>query len=187
MNLLKQTRSGLYRTWAFGLGMLTILILSGCASMSEQECLTADWYDQGYRDGRRGYPVARVIDHQKACADVGVRPDIERYRAGNSQGVLEYCTPDNAFTVGRAGQSYRNACPAHLEGKFLPAYHQGKRIYEAQRQVDNLNSESSRLQRKLEKEKKPEVQRRLRNELRDLDRRLRYARDTLADLDRYSR
>jgi len=47
-----------------GLGIACVLILSGCTTMSEGECLTADWYEQGYRDGRQGYPASRVINHR---------------------------------------------------------------------------------------------------------------------------
>lgn len=162
--------------WNIGLAVL----LAGCASMSEKECLHADWSAQGYRDGRQGYALSRVEDHREACAKVGIVPDIASYRAGHGQGVLLYCTVQNAVAQGRAGRPYRNACPAALEGDFL-AYHQlGMRVYHAQQHLDNLNRQSQQLQRKLDKEKNEAKRRSLRNELRDLDRRLRDARDELS-------
>lgn len=165
------------RRLLFVLGL--ILLLSGCASMSEKECLVADWHDQGHRDGRQGFPLSRVEDHRDACAKVGVAPDVTQYRGGHAQGVLEYCTPQNAVAQGRSGRHYRNACPAALEGEFLAYHAMGRRAYQAQQRVDDLYRQSQQLQRTLEKEKNEAHRRRLRGELRSLDQRLRQARDQL--------
>lgn len=154
-------------------------ILGGCASMSEKECLTANWTDQGYRDGRQGFSLARVEDHREACAKVGVVPDMALYRRGHAQGVLEYCTPQNAVAEGRSGRPYRNACPAGLEGEFLAYHEAGMRAFHAQQRLDGLNRESERLQRTLAKEKNEAQRKRLRSDLRNLDRDLRSARDAL--------
>lgn len=156
-----------------------LVLLGGCASMSEKDCLHANWTDQGYRDGRQGYPLTRVEDHREACAKVGVIPDLARYRSGHARGVLEYCTPGTAVAEGRSGRPYRNACPASLEGEFLDYHQMGMRVYHAQQRVDTLNRESGQLQRTLDKEKNETKRRRLRNDLKDLDRRLRDARDAL--------
>lgn len=160
------------------------LVLSACATMSDKECLTANWYDQGYRDGSRGWPASRVIDHREACADVGVMPDMEHYRNGHAKGVLEYCTPANGVAEGRSGRPYRNVCPARLEREFLFYFSRGWLVYEAQQRVDKLNRQSSQLERELNKAKDADSRRRLRSELRALDRRLQQARDGLAAQDR---
>lgn len=157
------------------------LILTACASMSEKECLSANWKDQGYRDGRAGQPLIRLEDHREACAKVGVTPDVEQYRAGRDVGVLEYCAPANAVREGRLGRSYRNACPMNLERSFLAYYERGYRAYEAQQRVETLNREMQRIQRVLEKEKNESRRRELRRELRHLDNRLLRARNELHD------
>ena len=58
----------------FGLIFATIAIagLSGCATMSGDECLTSDWNAIGYEDGARGYTADRIGKHRKACAKHGV-------------------------------------------------------------------------------------------------------------------
>lgn len=167
----------------FGSG-LAVLALGACASMSEKDCLTADWADQGYRDGRDGYPLSRVEDHREACAKVGVLPDVLRYRAGREEGLREYCTPANAIREGRLGRSYRNACPARIESMFLSYHAQGYRAYEAQQRVDSLDRELQRTQRALDKAKHEGQRRRLRAELRELDRDLSRARSELRDEER---
>lgn len=160
------------------------LTMGGCASMSEKECLSANWQEQGYRDGRNGHPASRVEDHREACAGVGVVPDTEQYRKGRDQGVLEYCTPENAAREGRAGRSYRNACPAWLEGTFLTYHRLGYQAYQAQQRLDSLNRQMEQTQRNLDQEKKEDKRRELREELRSLDRRLYQARQELRDAER---
>ncbi|MFT0533099.1 DUF2799 domain-containing protein [Castellaniella hirudinis] len=173
-----------YRSFHWLMLGLGVALLSACASMSESECLTADWVDQGMRDGRQGYAVTRVADHYEACAGVGVVPDTAQYRQGYDKGIAQYCTPENGANQGRAGRSYRGVCPAHLEAAFLAPYRHGLAVYNAQQRVERLNNESRQLQYTLDKEKDPDKQRRLRNQLRDLDDSLRRARADLANIDR---
>lgn len=165
---------------------LTVLavLLSSCASMSEQQCLTANWLDQGFRDGRNGEPLTRIEDHRQACAKVGVTPDQRLYFKGRDQGILLYCTPDNAIQEGRLGRAYRNACPAHLEHSFLLAYEQGKQIYDVEQHIEKLNTESKQLEQALRKEEDRDQYRYLRQELRDIDRQLQRAREDLRYLER---
>lgn len=161
------------------LAIFLFVMLSGCASMSEQECLTANWLDQGYRDGRGGMPLSLLADHAEACAKVGVVPDAMAYRKGRDQGVIEYCTPENARHEGRLGRSYRNACPAHLERRFLRDYEDGKRVYNAEQEVDRLNRRASELERSIKKEKDDAKRQVLRRELRGIDRDLSRARENM--------
>lgn len=169
--------------WIAALVMLAMLI-SSCASMSKQECLTANWFDQGFRDGRTGEPVSRIEDHRQACAKVGVRPDQTLYFKGRDQGILIYCTPDNALQEGRKGRSYRNACPAHLEHQFLIYYEQGKQFYDAEQRIEKLNEQANQLEDSLKKEEDQDKRRYLRQELRDIDRQLQQAREDMRYLER---
>lgn len=166
-----------------GLAAAAVLI-SSCASMSEQECLSANWLDQGFRDGRNGQPLTRLQEHRQACAKVAVRPDQRLYLQGREQGIVHYCTPDNAVEEGRLGRQYRNACPAHLEYSFLLAYEQGKRVYDAEQRIEKLNRESKQLEQRLKTEKDKDNQRYIRQELRDVDRQLQGAREDMRYLER---
>lgn len=164
--------------------VLLAVTLSACASMSEEECLTADWKEQGYRDGRSGFPLSRVEEHREACAKVGVVPNVTLYTAGRNVGIREYCTPENGLNQGLAGYSYRNACPMELERDFLIQYKRGYRVYEAQQRVNTLKRDVENKERQLDKEKDDKKRRALRRELRDLDDRLMRARRDLFDEER---
>lgn len=154
-----------------------LLLLGGCASMSPEECQTVDWYEQGMRDGQRGYAMARSDNHREACAKVGVGLDLRRYQAGHSKGIREYCTPDVGLQEGRMGRGYQQSCPSALEYDFLAAYQAGRRVYRAQQEVDRLGRDLASTQRALDKAKDDSARSRLRRELHHLDQRLRQARN----------
>lgn len=115
------------------------LLLGGCASLSESQCIAGDWQTVGMRDGLAGQHSAHLLNHQNACVKHGVVPDRQAYLAGWEQGVRQYCQPDNGFVVGERGAGYNNVCPAHLQGAFQEAYEEGRQLYEAQAAIDQFN------------------------------------------------
>ena len=108
---------------------VTLLALSGCASMSKDECLAVDWRTVGYEDGVEGYPGDQIAQHRKACAKYGVRADLALYQEGRNQGLLEFCQPTNGYNLGVRGAAYRGVCPAQIEPTFLRAYNAGHDLY----------------------------------------------------------
>lgn len=115
------------------------LILTGCASMSGDECTTGDWHTIGFEDGSRGYAAGRVGDHRKACAKHGVAPDFAAWRAGHEEGLRLYCQPSRGFSLGSSGGSYNGACAPDLEPAFLDAYRTGTHLYTLRSNVDSAN------------------------------------------------
>ena len=55
--------------------VLAALLMSGCASMSSEECALSDWSAVGFEDGARGYTTERFSNHRKACAKHGQTAD----------------------------------------------------------------------------------------------------------------
>ncbi|MDR4126382.1 DUF2799 domain-containing protein [Yanghanlia caeni] len=163
---------------------VSVALLTGCASMSEEECLTADWYERGVLDGRRGEPGNYVHEHHEACAKVGVTPDNEAWQRGRSVGIRYFCTPENGERVGLEGRAYRHTCPPELEAPFLQRYRPAYRVYEAEQRVRNLSNDINNKERQLDREKDEDKRRRIRRELRDLDDRLRRARHDLYHAER---
>jgi hypothetical protein len=158
---------------------LATVVLTGCATLSEEECKTANWPEIGYADGREGHPRSRLESHDEACAKVGVRPAREAYFAGRERGLEVYCTPENGFRVGRDGQSYSHVCPASSAKAFVERYEAGRRIYEAEQRVERAENERRTLEQRLDRAKDDAERRQIRDQLRDLDRRLRNERDAL--------
>ena len=119
--------------------------LSGCASMSSDECVASDWNAIGYEDGARGYGTDRFGQHRKACAKHGVTADFSGYQAGRDQGLIEYCQPYRGFSVGSNGGSYNGVCSVGLEADFLDAYNAGHHLYTLR---SNVNRATSQIQSK---------------------------------------
>lgn len=115
--------------------------LSGCATMSKEECKMADWYLKGVDDAIQGYPIDRVVEHGKACARVGIVPSMKDYREGHVKGERLYCVPEKGYSEGRRGAPYNNICPPDVENNFLRAYRDGQELYTIQRNIDDLSNQ----------------------------------------------
>jgi hypothetical protein len=118
-----------------------LLVLAGCAGMSEQACLTSDWRTVGFEDGSVGRSEAAIGTYRKQCAEHGVSPDLDAYRAGHADGVLVYCKPGNGFEVGHSGASYQGVCPANLENEFVAEYSTGRRLHDLEGALRRTESE----------------------------------------------
>lgn len=168
-----------------GLMMLGLAALSGCATMSESECRTADWRTVGFHDGEAGYARERIADHQESCAKAGVLPNAKAYFDGYAIGLRNYCTYDNATKVGLAGQSYRDVCPPELAPAFLSRYREAYSVYQQRSRIDALEGRRRDLEKKLEKAGKDDERHKLREQLRSLDHETRHERERLGDMERW--
>lgn len=130
---------------------LAALAMSGCASMSSDECLMADWTAVGYEDGARGYTTDQFSKHRKACADHGVTPSFADYQAGRERGLEEFCQPGRGFNVGASGGRYYGVCSVNLEPAFLDAYNAGRHLYTLETNVRNASSNISSKENELER------------------------------------
>lgn len=118
---------------------LGILLTTGCASMSESQCVAGDWETVGYRDGLAGRQSTQLLSHQNACVKHGAVPDRTAYLAGWEDGVRQFCLPNNGFSAGEAGRAFANVCPDDLQDAYYAAYQEGRRLHLAKAEIDGLN------------------------------------------------
>ncbi len=144
------------------LTIFAVTLLGGCASMSADECRTADWRTVGYEDGLKGSP-GRLGDHRKACAKAGVTPDLDAYETGRADGLRQFCVPAKGYTLGSNGYSYKGVCPADLEPYFVEAVDEGRVMYRFKKAVSDLQSRINGIERDLDDDE---------DEIRDLEREL---------------
>lgn len=116
-------------------GLLLISLLHGCATLDKNECLNADWQSIGYQDGYKGYRQSRIGKHQGACAEYGVKPDLDLYLAGYKKGIYEYCEPYRGYQRGLQGYSFKDVCTAELRARYKFAYTEGKQIYDFEQEI----------------------------------------------------
>jgi hypothetical protein len=157
---------------------LLLLTLTGCATLNENQCLTADWGELGRQDGRAGYTAARLAEHREACLKHGVRPDEHRYADGRAQGLHDYCILDNAIREGMNGRRYQSVCPSGIDRDFRDLNDAAYRVYSARKDIGSTESQLDSLERELRNDKTSEKRRKLiRDEIRDLDRKRERLRD----------
>lgn len=159
----------------------TTLLLGGCATMNESECLNADWQVIGLADGAAGRLPSYIQKHQSACAKHNVTPDLVAYRQGHAEGLHEYCTNENGFRIGRSGAGYNGVCPEDLAQPFLDGYDVGREFYVAvsaineteatirshKKQLDRINVEIQEKEDQIKSGERPEDVGRLLAEIKD--------------------
>jgi hypothetical protein len=133
-----------------GSALSVVLLVSGCATLSESQCIAGDWQTVGYRDGLKGAASSQLLQHQNACMKHGIAPDRDTYLLGWNAGVEQYCQPGNGFNVGKQGGGYSSICPAHLKDAYYAAYQDGRLLYNAQSEVDRINRQISQKEYRIE-------------------------------------
>jgi hypothetical protein len=120
--------------------VLALTVLSGCASMSSEECVNSDWAAIGYEDGSRGYTTDKFGSRRKACAKHGVTADFKAYQEGREEGLVEFCQPSRGYNLGASGGKYYGVCDIAMEEEFLDAYRVGAQLHSLRSNVNNANS-----------------------------------------------
>ena len=120
--------------------VLAISVLSGCASMSSEECANSDWVAIGYEDGSRGYTTDKFGSRRKACAKHGVTADFKAYQEGREEGLVEFCQPSRGYNLGVSGGAYYGVCDVAMEEDFLDAYRVGSQLHSLRSNVNNTSS-----------------------------------------------
>jgi hypothetical protein len=131
-------------------GALVIATLSGCAGMSEQECLVTDWRSVGFEDGAAGRAATSIAGYRQACGQHGVAPSLDQYRLGHAEGVEIYCRPGRGFEDGHRGRRYQGVCPADVEPEFLAAFNEGRHLYELESSLRSIDSQIASRHRRLD-------------------------------------
>ena len=118
--------------------LVAISLLSGCATMSESQCTSANWQNVGLQDGMAGKKASRHVQYQKECGAFGATVDTNDYNMGWQSGIVLYCTRDNGYRVGASGRMYQQTCPSMTEDAFFSAYQLGHSIHAHQFRANSL-------------------------------------------------
>lgn len=134
------------------------MLASSCATLSKDECLTADWKLIGYKDGARGSSPLRIDAHRKSCAKHGVTPNLDQYNAGHAEGIRIFCVADNGYKRGLSGYANGNVCPDDLAPAFNDAHKYGNAIYTLRKEMERTNKAIIDFQNAIEEAKAREHQ-----------------------------
>jgi hypothetical protein len=137
-------------------GLLGLLVLASCATMSPKQCAVADWRSLGFQDGNAGAGMLKFSEREEVCAKAGVQADLTAYQAGRQDGLRNFCQPSSGFRAALNGYTYQGACPANLEADFMLGYQDGAAAYavkqamsSAQSALDSARNEIDRLDEKV--------------------------------------
>ncbi|MGR2920497.1 DUF2799 domain-containing protein [Acinetobacter sp. 1125_18A] len=117
----------------------SIFLLSGCASMSPQECQTANWFIKGEEDGSNGQ-YSRLATYHKACNKINIIPNQSEYEHGYRMGLENYCQAKNIFAEAQVGRGDYRVCPSEYRLELIPYYNVAKDYYEAKKKYESDSS-----------------------------------------------
>ena len=155
------------------MAILSMCLFGACATLSDQECLQADWRLIGFEDGLEGHRVERIGAHRQACAAVGVIPDLVTYQQGRDDGLLRYCTLFNGLREGKLGHSYNGVCAPGSEPPFLEGYRLGRHNYDVREELEVVHRQIEEIEDEIHSDEVDDHDRKhLHHEIRDLDRQI---------------
>lgn len=131
--------------WANILISAALLIVS-CAPISEDQCRGGDWGSIGLADGKAGKSVSILEKYAETCAEFGISPDQNLYLQARKSGLQFYCTPQNAYKVGREGARLNTVCEPAVQSQIRPAYDRGNKYYEINRDIEKKEDRIDELQ-----------------------------------------
>lgn len=126
-----------------------LAFLGACASLTPEQCQNADWRAIGYNDGVQGRLESYISRHFDACGKVGITPDVQAWQAGRLQGLPLYCTPSNAYNVGRAGNELSPVCPAAQQSSLFFSWDWGQEYYLITQQIEDLDREAQSIRHRI--------------------------------------
>jgi len=130
-----------------------LLLLSACATLSEDQCRAGNWYEIGKNDGADGRQSSFLAQHAKACRDYGIRPVASEWERGRRDGLPLYCVPSRAYHEGTRGKHLSPVCPVEQLDQLERANARGlaynritQEIGEIEREISSINAELARLE-----------------------------------------
>lgn len=162
------------------LSLLFLLMFTGCATLDQEDCLQASWYELGVSDGRAGKTFDLLADHQDACSEYGVKINSAEYNAGRQEGLKSYCQLDNAVDTGLRGEKYQSICPTHIDHQFREYNNAAYEVYDSRNSLEEIDDKLNQKEDKLLEDKLTDDEKsKIRVELRKLDRERQRLRDDL--------
>lgn len=153
-----------------------MFLIASCAPISEDQCRAGDWGSIGLADGKAGKSLSILEKYAETCAEFGVSPDQSVYLAARESGLKFYCTPENAYQVGRSGARLNNVCEPEVQSRIKPAFDRGNKYHEITEDIakkeDRIDELRDDLSANFSGDLTPEQQtqkRQIRSKIRDLE------------------
>ncbi|TCM67529.1 uncharacterized protein DUF2799 [Acinetobacter calcoaceticus] len=118
----------------FLLLLSSVSLMQGCAIMSKNECLSANWNLIGQNDGFNGNG-SLMQKRAQACIKHKTVLDNEAYVQGYKKGLKNYCNPQTIFDYALQGRGTYQSCPMELQNNLRPYYNAANSFYIANKNL----------------------------------------------------
>ncbi len=132
------------KAFALVAAIVGLTALTGCETMSAEECAVADWAALGHADAAQS-GASRLDDRAESCAEKGIAADAAAYDSGFADGMYDFCQPANGFAFARRGGQFNGMCPGDLQEQFGYAYSDGQRVRDAEAALAEARGDVGRL------------------------------------------
>lgn len=119
------------------ISLFAVIFLNACATLSPQECQTANWRQLGEQDGQAGR-TNLLAQHYKACSKVNIVPNQSLYESGYRQGQKYYCQPQAIYERALEGSGGYRICPVEQHANLRPFYDIPNNYYQAKKKRDSV-------------------------------------------------
>ena len=116
------------------------MLLNGCAVMSKNECMTANWNLIGQQDGFKGNG-SLLQQRTQACMKHQIVLDNSSYASGYNKGLKNYCNPQTVFDYALQGNGNYQSCPMEMQNRLRPYYTVANNFYKADKQLKSLEDD----------------------------------------------
>ncbi len=156
---------------------LIVCNLSGCATLSKDQCKVGDWRAIGKADGQLGYLLTYFEKHKSACLDHKIKANKAQYIQGRNEGLQSYCKIQHQIDLGIRGKRYSPVCSGSVVPLLKEGNQLGYKVYTVKNDHDNTLHQISEVRSQLQSKniKETEVRRLEAEEIRlqDQEQRLR--------------
>lgn len=133
--------------------LLALILLSGCTTLNDKHCATANWRFVGKVDAQNGHPLSRQDQHQHICRAVSPI-NTEEYTLGWNEGLADYCTAGHAFQMGKTGWSYApERCPQNQVAGVTEAFKNGREWLNKKTELASVTNKIQEQQEQARKDK----------------------------------
>lgn len=135
----------------FALILLLSSCLSSCSTLITKEDCKKNMRILGIEHGKRGYSNLSE-DIRKNCTTTTEFLNLEAYQDGFKMGWSDHCTAFQGYEMGRKGDLYKSFCPSEKEDLFHEKFLIGKKVYEKNDQITDLEEKIKDLSQAIEKD-----------------------------------
>lgn len=121
-------------------------------------CQERDWYEIGRQRGVKGHQI-QMEEFKLSCADSDAPANQALYQNGYRAGIVEFCTQENGFELGRRGQTLNHICPTNLFSQFKSGYFKGRKARKLEKSNEKIEQEINLLFSRLQAEELSKMQR----------------------------